>query len=274
MTWNLQGRVGDWHAREKAIRAHLEQIDPDVVMMQESWVEKDGATQADVLASMLDRHAVTAAELAGFDRYPEAPYWVVNAIISRWPVRLVEARPLPDEHGTPTWRHVLLAEIRRPESLGGPFFVAGTHLEHGLDRSATRDAQTSALAVALSEVAGPPERRRDLPPVVLGGDLNAVPWSDEIRRLTGATTPAVTGFVLVDAWEAAGGEGSGHTWSDTNPRVPARAVYPNRRLDYVMVSWPRARGVGHVDACFLAATEPIDGVWASDHFAVCAELDL
>jgi endonuclease/exonuclease/phosphatase family metal-dependent hydrolase len=152
--------------------------------------------------------------------------------------------------------------------------VAGSHLEHGLDRCATRDAQASALAKELAVAAGATADRRSLPPIVLGADLNAVPWSDEIRRLTGATTPAVDGFVFVDAWEAAGSEGRGHTWSDSNPRVPNRAVYPNRRLDYIMVSWPRAKGVGHVVSCEVAATEPVDGVWASDHFAVCAEVDL
>jgi endonuclease/exonuclease/phosphatase family metal-dependent hydrolase len=274
MTWNLQGRVGNWQEREKAIRAHMELIDPDVMMLQESWVENGGPTQAGVLAEMLDRHCVSAERLAGFDRYPAAPYWVVNAIISRWPVELVDAIPLPDEHGVPTWRHVAIAEILRPISLGGPFRVAGTHLEHGLHRSATRDAQCRALATVLADAAGPADHRRELPPLVLGGDLNAVPWSDEIRTLTGASTPAVEGFVFVDAWDAAGNESRGDTWSASNPRVPSRAVHPNRRLDYVMISWPRAKGMGHVESCFLAGTEPINGVWATDHFAVCAEVDL
>jgi len=29
-----------------------------------------------------------------------------------------------------------------------------------------------------------------------------------------------------------------------------------------------------VESCFLAGTEPINGVWATDHFAVCAEVNL
>ncbi len=274
MTWNLQGRIGDWRAREAAIVHHLRHESPDVAMLQESWIENGGETQAERFAESLGMHAATAAELAGFDRYPDAPYWVINSILSRWPVELIQAVPLPDEHGTPTWRHVLIAAIHRPESLGGSFRVAGTHLEHGLHCSATRDAQARALAAALAEAAGPAERRRELPPIVLGGDLNAVPWSDEVRRLTGASTPAVKDFVFVDAWDAAGNESRGDTWSSKNPRVPARAVHPNRRLDYVMVSWPRAKGVGTIGSCFLAATEPVNGVWASDHFAVCAEVDL
>jgi len=274
MTWNLQGRIGDWRAREVAILHHLRSESPDVVMLQESWIEPDGTTQAQQFASSLGLHAVTAGALAGFDRYPSAPYWVVNAIISRWPVRLLDAVPLPDERGESTWRHVLLAEIERPEHDGGSFRVAGSHLEHGLDRSATRDAQSRALVRELAHAAGPADERRSRPPIVLGADLNAVPWSDEVRRLTGASEPEVHGFVLVDAWEASGAIERGDTWAASNPRVPKRAVHPNRRLDYVMVSWPRARGVGHVDSCALAGTTPIDGVWASDHYAVCAEIDL
>ena len=91
---------------------------------------------------------------------------------------------------------------------------------------------------------GDDEQRRAANPAVLGGDLNAVPWSDEVRGLTGSAGPHVPGLVFVDAWEAAGNEGRGDTWAAANPRVPRRAVHPNRRLDYVMVSWPRRRGVG------------------------------
>ena len=111
-------------------------------------------------------------------------------------------------------------------------------------------------------------------PAVLAGDLNAVPWSDEVRGLTGASTPLADGLVFVDAWEASGNQGRGDTWAAANPLVPKRAVYPDRRLDYVMVSWPRRRNAGHVAACHLAGTEPVDGVWASDHFAVVADIDL
>ena len=274
MTWNVQGRVGEWEERATAILATLAAVDPDVVFLQESWVEKAGGTQAASFGESLGRHHVTAEALAGFDRYPDAPHWVVNAILSRWPIHLVHATPLPDEHGEPTWRHVLLARVERPASAGGPLLVAGTHLEHGLDRSATRQAQTAALCRHLDEALGPRADRTAAPPAVLGADLNAVPWSEEVRGLTGAARPFVDGLVLVDAWDAAGNTGRGDTWAAMNPRVPARAVHPNRRLDYLMVTWPRARGRGHVTSCALAGTAAHDGVWPSDHFAVVAEIDL
>ena len=274
VTWNVQGRVGQWQDRHRALVSVLDRLDPDVVTLQESWVEPDGATQAHALAGELGRHAVSAAELAGFDRYPQAPYWVVNAVLSRWPVTITAAKPLVDEQGEPTWRHVLVASVDRPETEGGAFIVAGTHLEHGLDRSATRVAQASHLAASVAEVLGDRTTRSASLPAVLAGDLNAVPWSDEVRGLTGASTPLADGLVFVDAWEAAGNTARGATWSSANPLVPKRAVHPDRRLDYVMVSWPRRRNAGHVAACHLAGTEPVDDVWASDHFAVVADLDM
>ena len=55
MTWNVQGRVGDWEARHGALRSWIEQTGPDVLTLQESWVEPDGTTQAARLGEELDR---------------------------------------------------------------------------------------------------------------------------------------------------------------------------------------------------------------------------
>lgn len=272
MTWNVQGRTGDWAGRHGALRSWIERTEPDVLTLQESWVEPGGATQADRLAGELGLHAVSAAELAGFDRYPEAPYWVVNAVLARWPLSVERLCALPDEHGEPTWRHVLVTRVHRPEEQGGPFVAAGTHLEHGLEQSARRSAQMTALVTHLAEALGEESLRRGSLPAILAGDLNCTPESDEYRRATGLAAGAVPNFTLVDAWTAAGNTDPGHTWSAANPLVPRYAIHPHRRLDYVMVSTPRRSGVGHVRRCDLAGTEAVEGVWASDHFAVVAEV--
>jgi endonuclease/exonuclease/phosphatase family metal-dependent hydrolase len=276
VTWNVQGRAGDWRSRGRALAEELAAVDPDVVALQESWVERTGPTQAEELAAEVGLRAAVALEAAGagFDRYPQAPYWVVNSLLARWPLDGATVVELPDEHGSRTWRHALLAWVRRPDADGGPFLVASAHLEHGLERSPTRRAQAQVLASRIAACLGDEHRRREANPAVLGADLNAVPWSDEVRGLTGATGPHVPGLVFVDAWEAAGGDGRGATWSRGNPRVPRRAAHPDRRLDYVMVSWPRRRGVGHVRGCRLAGTAPVRDVWPSDHHAVVADLDL
>ena len=272
MTWNVQGRTGDWAGRHGALRSWIERTEPDVLTLQESWVEPGGATQADRLAGELGLHAVSAAELAGFDRYPEAPYWVVNAVLARWPLSVERLCALPDEHGEPTWRHVLVTRVHRPEEQGGPFVAAGTHLEHGLEQSARRSVQMTALVTHLAEALGEESLRRGSLPAILAGDLNCTPESDEYRRATGLAAGAVPNFTLVDAWTAAGNTDPGHTWSAANPLVPRYAIHPHRRLDYVMVSTPRRSGVGHVRRCDLAGTAAVEGVWASDHFAVVAEV--
>ena len=274
MTWNVQGRIGDWTARHAALRSQIEQTAPDVLTLQESWVEPDGATQAACLSDELGMHTVTAADLAGFDRYPEATYWVVNAVLSRWPLTIERLCPLPDENGEPTWRHVLVTRVHRPAEDGGPFIAAGTHLEHGLENSERRSVQLAALITHLADTLGDATQRRDALPAILAGDLNCTPESDEYRRATGLAPGAVPGFTLVDAWTAAGNTDPGHTWSARNPLVPRRAIHPHRRLDYVMVSTPRRPGAGHINRCRLAGTEAVDGVWASDHFAVVAEVEM
>lgn len=274
MTWNVQGRAGDWAGRHGALRSWIRRADPDVLTLQESWVEPDGATQAARLAEELGLHAVTAADLAGFDRYPQASYWVVNAVLSRWPLSVERLCPLPDEGGEPTWRHALVSRVHRPDDQGGPFVAAGTHLEHGLENSARRGAQLAALVGHLAEALGDETRRRESLPAILAGDLNCTPESDEYRRATGLAPGTVPGFALVDAWTAAGNTDPGHTWSAANPLVPRLAIHPHRRLDYVMVSTPRRQGAGHVHRCSLTATTAADGVWASDHFAVVAEVEM
>lgn len=274
VTWNVQGRVGKWPGRQDAIKATLADLAPDVIMLQESWVEPNGETQAEILANHLDFSFVTAAELAGFARFPQASYWVVNAIVTRWPSQVVRAIPLLDENGESTWRHVLIANIDRPEIEGGPFLVAGTHLEHGVDRSPTRLAQMAHLLSEVSDSLGGPDHWRSERPAIVGGDFNAVPWSDEIRAATGAAAPLVPGFVLVDAWEACGSNDRGATWSSDNPLVPQSAVFPNRRLDYITTTFPRQRKSGWFVSASLAGTTPINGVQPSDHYAVVAEVQL
>ena len=41
-------------------------------------------------------------------------------------------------------------------------------------------------------------------PVVIGGDFNAVPDSDEIRMATGRVAPPRPGVLLSDSWEHVG----------------------------------------------------------------------
>ncbi|CAN5577849.1 hypothetical protein BH20ACT2_BH20ACT2_19080 [soil metagenome] len=256
LSWNLWWRFGPWEARRPAIAATLADLDPDLVALQEVWGEPGGTTFAAELADGLGYHHAHASrlELDGFT--------FGNAILSRWPIARHEHRPLPAPPERDERRTVLFAEIDGPR---GPVQMFSTHLNWRFDQSDTRQDQVRTIA---EQVAATGPRR--FPPVGCG-DFNAAPDSDEIRMLTGRTTTAVPGLVFHDAWEAAGDGGPGATWSNANPHARAD-LEPDRRIDYVFVGWPKAGGAGHVTSCRVVGTDPVDGVVASDHYGVLAEL--
>jgi endonuclease/exonuclease/phosphatase family metal-dependent hydrolase len=129
--------------------------------------------------------------------------------------------------------------------------------------------QCKALCEIVDQLRVDPEKEM---PVLMAGDFNAVPDSDEIRMLTGRREPAVEGLVFTDLWEVAG-EGDGYTWRRGNPYL-VDAKWPNRRLDYLFVSWPRRKTIGNPSSIWLAGIDPVDGVQASDHAAVVANIHL
>lgn len=256
VTWNLWWRFGPWEQRQAAITTVLAELDPDIVCLQEVWSEDSGVDQVQQLANELGLHAA---------RTPEHFHNGVsfgNAILSRHPIAMHESHRLPPLDG-PGRRYALTADIEAPS---GRIPVVCTHLDHRFDHSAIRQEQVAALLRIVAEVRG----EDDDHPVLLAGDLNAVPTSDEIRLITGERSAPVPGLVMTDAWNQCG-DGVGHTWTAANPHV-VDSAWPERRLDYVFVSWPRPRPLGNVAAARLGGIEPVDGVVASDHYAVVVDL--
>ncbi len=260
MTWNLWWRFGPWWQRQGAIEHTLAEVDADVIGIQEVWAETEGANQAKILARRLGYHYAHPQLRFGANGVA-----FTNAVLSRWPISEVHSIVLPRADGTPSHRCVVAAEIDAPF---GRLVVASTHLDWQFDASADRVAQAAAVARFVDRLR--PDPASGFPAVLLG-DLNAVPHSDEIRSLTGATAPPVRGLVFTDAWDVAGGNTPGNTWCGSNPHL-ADATWPNRRIDYVLVSWPRPKPVGTVTSVRLAGTAPVGGVFPSDHYAVVAEL--
>lgn len=254
VTWNLWWRFGPWEARLPAIRATLAAIDADVVCLQEVW--DDGQrSQAAELGDALGLHAAYDAHL-DLDRVRFG-----NAVLSRWPITGTEARDLPAPPGLDERRRVMRADVDGPR---GPVQVFCTHLNWRFDQSAVRQEQVRAVCAFVRES---PQRSF---PAVLCGDLNAPPDSDEIRMLTGRAAVPEPGLVFQDAWEVAG-DGPGLTWSNANPYARLD-LEPARRIDYVLVGWPKRGGRGHAVRAEVVATEAVDGVVPSDHYAVLAEL--
>ena len=254
-TWNVWWQFGPWQERQPAIAASLRNLDADVIALQEVWDTADGNGQADALADALGYHQVFAA---GFDA-GDAMFG--NAVLSRWPVAASATRTLPTTPTTDEFRVALKVEVDGPR---GRFEVYTTHLNWRYDESEVRQAQVRALAEFVAESDG-----RTFPPI-LCGDFNAEPDSDELRMLTGRAAVPVPRLVFIDAWDVAG-EGPGYTWCNDNP-FAARDLEADRRIDYVLVGWRKARGAGHVVGARVAAIDPVDGVYPSDHYAVVAEM--
>ncbi len=254
LTWNLWWRFGNWEERQPAIEATLRSLDVDVVALQETWPE-----QAEHLADTLGwNHAFSGTRPS--DRHPNG---FGNAILSRHPIRTTREITLPALEG-PAYRSALFAQIVGPTTID----VYTTHLAHRFSESPTRVAQLTALSDFVCDHS--PTNDGAGQPTLLMGDLNAVPDSDEIRRLTGRATPYHPESVWSDAWEQVG-QGTGITWSDANPYTGA-STWPNRRIDYVLSRWPRTAPTGNPASATLVGREPIDGVVASDHWGVLVEI--
>jgi endonuclease/exonuclease/phosphatase family metal-dependent hydrolase len=139
-------------------------------------------------------------------------------------------------------------------------------LDHPLDASGLRQAQVRQLTAFVARTT----RRRHL--VAICGGFNAGPDSDELRMLTGRSEAPVPGLVFYDAWEIAGDDTPGHTWSNRNP-LAAPALYPDRRIDHILSAWSRAGGAGHPTRCALLGTTPTpDHRELSDHYGLVADL--
>ena len=255
VTWNVWGRFGPWEQRGSAIVSVLRAAQPDIVLLQEAWSAVDGGDQVDDLARQLGlpHHCATARDLTFGDWGP------VNAIVSRWPlVDVAEHRLDSIDDG---WGGVVLrAVVDGPRGELDAYCVA---LDWPPNASRRRQHAVAQLAELVDR-----RQRATRRPLLVGGDFNAPPDSDEIRMLTGLCPPPVDGFTLFDAWEAAGA-GDGVTWSRTNPWA-APTLLPSRRIDHLFVGWPRRGGVGSVVAAEVIGAAAVDGAVASDHYGVLA----
>lgn len=257
-TWNVWWRFGgNWEARQPGLIRVLEEMDADLIALQEVW-EDGSACQADLLAEALgyERAWTGASRIDGIH--------FGNAILSRWPLTATSSRMLPSMPSDDGGRNcrVLHARAAGPR---GEVDLYTAHLSYRPEESHVRQQQVRAICRWVHE-----QGTAGYPPVV-AGDFNATPESDEVRMMTGKTAVPVDGLVFYDAWESSNQPGPGFTWSHENVHT-AMALEPNRRLDYVFVGKPLANGAGHAVSAKLVGTEPVDGLFPSDHFGVVADL--
>jgi endonuclease/exonuclease/phosphatase family metal-dependent hydrolase len=259
LTLNLWGRRGAWDDRRSVLIDGLRDLGPDLVAFQEAIVDDDYDQVTDLLGP--DFH--TAHQV---DREADGQG---ASIASRWPIGDVRE---VDLHVTPRTADfactTMVAEIRAPEPVGLLLFV--NHLPNWqLDFELERELQALTAARFVEERVG----RRDVH-VVMAGDFTADPDAASVRFVSGRQSMDGTSVCYRDAWESTHPGDPGATFTPRNPLV-ADWDWPFRRLDYILVRCGEHGGPTlAVAECSRVFDEPVDGLWASDHFGVVADLEV
>jgi endonuclease/exonuclease/phosphatase family metal-dependent hydrolase len=257
VTLNIWNQSGPWAQRLRGIRTGLLELAPDVVGLQEVLRPNGGEApdQARQIAEELGYHIAYGA---AFD---SGGIEFGNAALSKFPIRRSEVLALPNVD-TEESRCLLFAELDAPGD-PIPFFV--THLNWRFHEGHVRQSQVSSIAEhvkARAPIAG-------FPPIVVG-DFNAAPEADEIRFMKGLCSLGGKSVYFADTFDIAG-RGDGTTFSRHNP-FASDLREPNRRIDYIFVRGPDARGRGEPLDAHVCFDRPTDGIYPSDHFGVSATI--
>jgi endonuclease/exonuclease/phosphatase family metal-dependent hydrolase len=256
-THNIFGRHAGWEQRREVLKTGITALEPDVLLLQETIVE-DGYDQ---LTEFLDpAWKVAHSEARGDDG-------IGISIASRWPIAwtreldLALASPRDGEFAFVT----LLAAIEAPPPVGR-LIVANHFPDAHVDHELQRERQAVIVARALE--ARVAEHRHH---VVVAGDLDAEPDAGSVRFLTGKQSLDGMSVCYVNAWDAVRPGEPGLTYTPRNPLI--EPGWPYQRIDHILVRCgDDGRPTLSIEACVLVGDEPVDGVWASDHFGLVADL--
>jgi endonuclease/exonuclease/phosphatase family metal-dependent hydrolase len=270
VTLNVWNDEGDSERRARIINRGLAELRPDLLALQEV-IRAGDRDQLGPLLEGLELHATHQADVASVEP-PAADRAGGNAVATRWPHRIVEALDLRQADAPDVPWATLAARVEIPD-LGELLLIAPT-TSWRPDAEAARERQ----AVAIADVDA---RHRAELPTVIAGDFTAAPASACIRFLSGLQSLSGRSVDYHDAWAVAG-DGPGFTWTSDNPNARAviegivGAVPHHRRIDYIFIgsklAHPNVRV--RVLSARRAFDRPVDGVWASDHFGVVAELEI
>lgn len=269
VTLNVWNRQGD-PKRTDLINRELRRLAPDLVSFQEV-VHAPERRQLDELIDGTGLYGTHQADVVRTVP-PHADRFGGSAVATRWPHRVAEVLDLrmSDANDVP-WCS-LAVTVPLP-NLGDLLFIAAT-TSWRLAAESARERQV----VALSDLDA---RHRHALPSIIAGDFNATPDAASIRYLKGLQSLGGRSVKYHDAWEVAG-EGPGYTWIADNPNARSEIVmivrqpHHCRRVDYVFVgSWDaHPKAFCEIQSASLGFDRPVDGIWASDHFGVVADLDV
>jgi endonuclease/exonuclease/phosphatase family metal-dependent hydrolase len=249
----------DWPRRRTLIQQGLRRLAPDVVALQECARTADHDDAAELLGD--------AYQMIWHSRRSDDGVGAVLA--SRHPIRAVseiDLRIAP--RVTLPWAAAVLAEIELPPPLGRVLIAHHKPTyEHGYGLE--REFQAVATARAIDDQLAD----RNQPAIVLG-DFDDTPDSASLRFWTGRQSLHGMSVAYRDAWAAVHPDDPGLTFDPRDPLVRAgeMSLDLGRRIDYVLVRCG-IHGPGlDITECTRVFDQPIDGIWASDHFGVWARL--
>jgi endonuclease/exonuclease/phosphatase family metal-dependent hydrolase len=260
MTYNIHHAAGiDGVVDLQRIADVISAAQPDVVLLNEvdsHWRRSGFTDQGRMLAELLSMpYAVAADTVLRRNPYDAGLFGVARyglALLSKFPLSRVEVVPIQSKPGQEP-RAAIVAEIRLTDD--EHVRIIGTHL--GLDQT-TRLENVELFLTLLQEWEGPS---------ILLGDMNALPQSPELARLTGMQ---LLPHLAVDESEVSP-DGTANvlpyrTWVDTAdhtapPTFPSSD--PKSRIDFILVTEDLAERVVN----YVTPYSP-----ASDHLPVWVEL--
>jgi endonuclease/exonuclease/phosphatase family metal-dependent hydrolase len=269
LTLNVENVEGD-DRRTKAINQEVRRIAPDLVSFQEVVATSD-RNQLDELLAGTELHGAHQADAMSYTP-PYSDHYGGTAVATRWPHTTLEVLDMRVAGAADVPWCTLAVSVPVPDA--GELLFIGTTAAWRLDAESVREQQ----AVALTDLDA---RHRRTLPTVIAGDFNAAPDAASVRYLRGLQSLGGRSVHYHDAWEIAG-VGPGYTWTVDNPNTRdvvdavVRQPQHHRRIDYVFIgSWHQHRNAScQVRSAALAFDQPIDGVWASDHYGVIVDVEL
>lgn len=251
MTLNIWNYTRPWEKRRSLLAQLIEDFHPDVVALQETrhdWRYERGKGQGDQLAEVTGYHPTTVV----------AQVYIPILRVDEGLTLLTKNEPIATMYRKLTLHSHEREDENRRVCLGltltrenKRIHVFNTHFS--LSPVARMTNAVESFRFVQEQSAGEP--------AFMMGDLNAEPDSPPIRFLSGECETHGEAGSFVDCWAEANPQNPGYTYA---------SFEPTRRIDYVFgMNLPN--GVLHAD---VVGSEPLDGVFPSDHMAVVVDAEI
>ena len=270
----------DWDSRRHEVVAWIDEVDPDMICLQEVWLDETANT-AEWITAQLRRpyEFVFGGHPFGAWADKSSGFRFGSAILSRWPIDEHHLWSLPTaEDPDDPIPAAMPWELLHARSAGVDLY--STHLAPAPNHGRHRRLQVLAIDEHIRATRGDLDKLqfgtpRTAMPALLCGDFNAQPDSDEIRFLKGLTVIEERTTFYQDSWEVAGSDAPGYTQDWRTHELSASLNVPRKRIDYIFVGDPfmRAGAAGRVLDTRIVADEALTGIQASDHMGLLVEIE-